>query len=217
MRRTLSIGLLTAVFCLGVTGQSLLAKPKKVKSGAMDICRFIDGGDYTIVNGTEVCCARERRGDEEEGQGTGPFYCVQCDPPGSNNCELWSGQGPPADGLNSLLLSVVVTQQQSIVTEQQRVSAQLGEILTRLGDLQSRADNVVAACAPPDLFPVPVEGSLPPSFCRGDGQGNLIVRVKNQGLAAAPASTLRVTFSTASGPCPWRLPRRPWAVAQSSI
>lgn len=57
-----------------------------------------------------------------------------------------------------------------------------------------------AACAPADLFPVPLPGSNPLDFCRTDEQGHLVVRVKNQGSVAAPASSVRVTFSTPSGP-----------------
>jgi len=49
---------------------------------------------------------------------------------------------------------------------------------------------------------VPVEGSAPPDYCRGPGDGSntLVVRVRNQGFADAGPSTLRVTFSTTSGP-----------------
>ena len=47
----------------------------------------------------------------------------------------------------------------------------------------------------PDLIPVP-DPNPGVGFCRGDGQGNLVVYVKNQGSAAAPASTTRVRFQT---------------------
>jgi hypothetical protein len=45
----------------------------------------------------------------------------------------------------------------------------------------------------PDLVPVsdPQPGV---GFCRGDGAGNLLVTVKNQGTAAAPASQTKVEF-----------------------
>jgi hypothetical protein len=47
----------------------------------------------------------------------------------------------------------------------------------------------------PDLIPVPSPLSAN-DFCRRDENGNLLVYVKNQGLAAAPASTTRVIFDT---------------------
>jgi subtilase family serine protease len=57
--------------------------------------------------------------------------------------------------------------------------------------------------------PVPPAGSSPPNFCRSDGKGSLIVRVKNQGSTPAPASNLRVTFSTLSGPVSADIPTPP--------
>ena len=43
----------------------------------------------------------------------------------------------------------------------------------------------------PDLVPVPDPQG---GFCKGDGKGNLVVTVRNQGSANAPASTTRVEF-----------------------
>lgn len=199
MYRGVLMAMIAALLCLAADVQPLLAVGRKVKSGAMDICRIIDGGAVVIVDGTEICCAKERRGDDEEGQGTGPHYCVQCDPPGSDNCEMWFG-GRRLDPALTIMLGSIRAGQEGILVEQERIRVGLAQVLAGLDNLQTRIDDVQAACAPPDLVPVPLPGSNPPDFCRGDEQGNLVVRVKNQGSTEAPASTLRVTFSTPSGP-----------------
>jgi hypothetical protein len=46
-----------------------------------------------------------------------------------------------------------------------------------------------------DLLPVP-DGPGPLGFCRRDSQGNLLVRIRNQGDADAPASTTTVEFGS---------------------
>ena len=50
----------------------------------------------------------------------------------------------------------------------------------------------------PDLVPLPTPGSIPPEgFCRRNDQGQLLVKVYNQGGAAA-ASKLRIIFGSAN-------------------
>jgi hypothetical protein len=89
----------------------------------------------------------------------------------------------------------------------ERVLATQQVILNKLADLGIKVDNlglnvleVEAACLPPDLIPVAQAGSFPPNYCVADADGNLLVRVMNQGRTDAPASTARVTFSTPAGP-----------------
>ena len=80
MLNTVLIRAFAAVLCLGLTAQSLFARP--VKHGTMDICATVDHGTVSTVDGVEVCCAHEINSDTGP---PGPFHCVQCDPPGSNN------------------------------------------------------------------------------------------------------------------------------------
>jgi len=66
MYKTVLIRVFAAVLCLGLTAQSLFARP--VKHGAMDICATVDQGTVSTVDGTEVCCAHERRRTERAGE-----------------------------------------------------------------------------------------------------------------------------------------------------
>jgi hypothetical protein len=205
MQKGASLAATAVLLCLTADVLPVHARPK-VKSGvsgAMDICKVIDGGQTTVTaDGTEVCCARETRGEEDPGHGTGPMYCVECYPAGSDNCTQWFG-GRFIDPLFTHMLQSVRADQAGILLEQERIRTDLHGILAGLGNLQSRIDDVQAACAPADLVlvpvPVPAASANPPNFCRGDGKGNLIVRVKNRGSTPAPASRLRVTFSTLTG------------------
>jgi hypothetical protein len=181
-----------AVLGGGVTARPLFAE--SVKHGAIDICHYIDGGEIKIVGGVEVCCAVITSGTE-----TGKMKCVLCDPPGSDNCEAWYADKVPTDHLTSLEV-VLAADQRAILEEQERVRINLDQVLAGLGNLQTRFDDVRTACSPADLLPVVPPGSAAADFCKGDDHGNLLVRVKNQGSMEAPASTLRVTFSSPSGP-----------------
>jgi len=59
-------------------------------------------------------------------------------------------------------------------------------------------DSVKGASAP-DLVPLPTPASTPPEgFCRRNDQGQLLVKIFNQGGADAPASKTRVQFGTAT-------------------
>jgi hypothetical protein len=98
--------------------------------------------------------------------------------------------------LRSLLRTIVATQV-TLADQQAKLLVDLSGIRADLGNLQNQMGDLQSACAPPDLVPVAVEGSAPPSYCRRDPSGNLIVRVKNQGSVDAIASTLRVTFQSA--------------------
>lgn len=190
--RTLLIGMFAAVLCGGVTARPLFAE--SVKHGAIDICHYIDGGEIVITGGVEVCCAVITSGTE-----TGRIKCVQCDPPGSDNCTAWYSGKASTDQLTSLV-GALVADQRAIFEEQQRVGTSLDQLLAGLGNLQARIHDVQAACSQADLLPVVFPGSAAADFCKGDDHGNLLVRVKNQGSIEAPASTLRVTFNTPSGP-----------------
>lgn len=136
MYRTVLIRVFAAVLCLGVTAQPLLAK--SVKHGAVDICYAIDGGTVTIIDGTEVCCAREW--GNVEGATLGPYYCVQCDPPGSDNCDMWQASKAPGDRVVNIL-------QTRTLAEQQGIRKDLIRVLTELDNLQTQIDK--GLCTPP--------------------------------------------------------------------
>ena len=66
---------------------------------------------------------------------------------------------------------------------------------TKLAYLGILAAVIFASCMP-DLIPVGrPDLTGPPSFCKINEKGYLIVTVKNQGTANAPASTTTVEFS----------------------
>src|SRR6185503_21084184 len=135
---------ITAVLLLCVAGAAAPAAAKPVKSGAMDICRIIDGGQTVVVDGTEVCCAHERRGDEDTGQGTGHYYCVECDQPGSDNCfESTERPGRP-DGIDTLLLRVLFAYSRDIRAEDEKIQESLTDVLGGLAQLQKRIEEVEA-------------------------------------------------------------------------
>jgi hypothetical protein len=190
--RTALIGMFAAVLCGGVTARPVFAR--SVSHGALEICNIIDGGWISLNGGVETCCATITSGTEK-----GRYKCVSCDPPGSDNCTEWYEGKTPTDELTSLV-NALVADQRAIFEEQQRVRTSLEQVLAGLGNLQARIDDVQAAYSPADLLPVALPGSAAADFCKGDDHGNLLVRVKNQGSIEAPASTLRVTFKTPSGP-----------------
>jgi uncharacterized coiled-coil protein SlyX len=100
----------------------------------------------------------------------------------------------------------VLRELHTILVNDQLVLAKLADLAIKLDDLQLKMDDVQTACLPPDLLPVPPNGGsplFPGNFCFVQvvgGQENLVVRVQNQGLTPAGASTLRVAFITPSGP-----------------
>jgi hypothetical protein len=114
----------------------------------------------------------------------------------------------PRRGEFEKFLSSIVATQGAILSTQQKVLVDLSGIVADLGKLQATLGDLHSACAPPDLVPLPREGSAPPDFCRtpADASNNLIVRVKNQGFSDAGPSTLRVTFTTTSGLKPVDVP-----------
>jgi hypothetical protein len=69
----------------GIAVASVVTEAEPVQTGAMDICKLIDGGETSIENTdagpAESCCATERLGDETYGR----EYCVVCIV-GTNSC-----------------------------------------------------------------------------------------------------------------------------------
>jgi hypothetical protein len=123
-----------------------------------------------------------------------------------------SARGFPGRVLRKL--RSIIEHQQTILANQQRILADQQTILANQDlqagiqqrilanqDLQATAGDVRGACAPPDLVPVPLD--VPPfGFCRVNSNGNLQVRVKNQGAAQAGNSTLLVSFHVNGGADP---------------
>ena len=69
------------------------------------------------------------------------------------------------------------------------------EVLNRLDQLIRQVSGLELACTTPDLVPLPLPGVTgPKGFCRLDAHGNLLVRVANQGGAAAGFFTTVVFF-----------------------
>jgi hypothetical protein len=135
----------TAILMLCIAAPAAPARAAKVKSGAMDICRIIDGGEYDASTGTEVCCGKEVRGDEDPGQGTGPAYCVVCDPPGSDDCETFTVGRP--GGMDPLLMRVLLAQNQGTIVRDEQLRAGLDQVLDALGRLETRLHAVQEACS----------------------------------------------------------------------
>jgi hypothetical protein len=121
MYRTVLIGVVATVLCLGVTAPLVFAK--QVKHGAVDICSVIDGGEVIVTNGTEVCCARVVGGTHE-----GQYYCVQCDPPGSDNCEEFTETKAPNDRLLTILVTTILAGQREIRNELDNLPAKIKEL-----------------------------------------------------------------------------------------
>jgi hypothetical protein len=144
MQKRVLMAVIAGMVCLAADVRPALAA--KVQSGAMDICRFFDGGTHMIVNGTELCCAHERRGDDEQGHGSGQYYCVECDPPGSNDCELSAEAGSPSNHINTILLRLIRAQQEGILVEQQGIRSDLNLVLAGLAKLEAQVDEVQDAC-----------------------------------------------------------------------
>ena len=47
-------------------------------SGAMDICKAVDGGEVTTNGDVESCCGQERTEYDDGIEIEGPEYCVSC-------------------------------------------------------------------------------------------------------------------------------------------
>jgi hypothetical protein len=121
MDRTDLLRVFVTMLCLALVAPPAFAKP--VQHGAMDICEVIDGGTVIVVDGTEVCCAREILFQDDVATVRGNFRCVQCDPPGSDNCEEWNASKAPPDRVVTLLLTSVLAQQREMRTELNNLSA----------------------------------------------------------------------------------------------
>jgi hypothetical protein len=199
MRRGVTFAVMIGVFMLAAL--VLGAFP----AGALPIASGAKCKSDWVNNPAALACFIQGEQDASNGvahphyvacTGAGEIFCCQDTASGGQNCEAVK-----TGGVNNLLATIVAMQGQILAT-QAKVIVDLKGIIASLGDLQIKVDDVRDACAPPDLVPVPIEGSDPPSYCRGDASGNLIVRVRNQGFSDAIASTLRVTFTTPTGPVP---------------
>ncbi len=120
MHRTVLLGVCAAVLCLGLTATPAFAR--RVMHGAMDICQINDSSQSWIDGaGTEVCCARDDRG---------VFFCVECDPPGSNNCDMWYETDPlkaPHDRIVSILLTRALEVQGAVRQQLDSLPAKIKE------------------------------------------------------------------------------------------
>ena len=123
MYRTVLLGVFATVMCLGVTASLVLAKP--VKHGAVEICSAIDGGEVIVVDGTEVCCSHVVGGTH-----AGEYYCVQCDPPGSDNCEEFTSGKAPNDRVLTILLTSILAGQREIRNELDSLPAKIKDFCT---------------------------------------------------------------------------------------
>jgi hypothetical protein len=140
MFRRVLISVCAAVLCLSVAAQSLYARP--VKHGTMDICATVDHGTVSTVDGVEVCCAHATNSDSGP---PGPYYCVQCDPAGSNNCETWTASKAPSDRLVSIIQAGILVERER--AEQRRIRKDLVRALIEVDNLQNRIN--AGMCAPP--------------------------------------------------------------------
>jgi hypothetical protein len=91
MNRIALLGLVTAVSCsLMVTPPASAKNDRPVLSGAMDICKIVDGGEVTVENGEEKCCAQEVTEYDDGHIDFGADYCVTC-AQGTDVCYISDG------------------------------------------------------------------------------------------------------------------------------
>jgi hypothetical protein len=131
MYRTVFPGLIITALCLALAAPVFAAR---VMHGAIDICEAIDGGavEPITISGSgrvgEECCARERVSDNEAVLGR--FYCVICDPPGSDNCVQEYASKAPGDQFATILLDRALTQQRTIRKALDDLPAKIKELCT---------------------------------------------------------------------------------------
>ena len=179
-----------------VFGDRAVAEPKKdpKSSKVGQACHVVAGGN----NGKSGTYTNDTDGLNCAGN-WGSTGCTSSDGKDNGNCKDGKREVGGGGG-NHDLLETILANQQRLLADQQTVIKKLGDLGIRIDNLQIKLGDVEAACLPPDLVPVAQPGSVPPNFCQTDGNGNLLVRVMNQGRTDAPASTARVTFSTPAGP-----------------
>ncbi|MGH8513229.1 MAG: hypothetical protein ACREV8_04685, partial [Gammaproteobacteria bacterium] len=68
-RISLGLAILIALAFAGPAAQA-----ERVMSGAMDICKAVDGGEVTINGDVESCCAQERVEYDDGFEIDGPVY-----------------------------------------------------------------------------------------------------------------------------------------------
>ena len=118
MYRTVMLRVGAAVLCLSVTATLAFATP--VKHGTMDICQTTDGSQSWIDGaGIEVCCMRDSQG---------VFSCVECDPPGSDNCDSWTESKAPGERVVTILVTRALEEQRAIRTELESLPAKIKEL-----------------------------------------------------------------------------------------
>ena len=91
MNRTVLFGIVTLVSGSLVVATPATAKDTKpVLSGAMDICKIVDGGEVTVEDGQEKCCAQEVTEYDNGHIDYGAEYCVTC-AQGTDVCYISDG------------------------------------------------------------------------------------------------------------------------------
>ena len=91
MNRTALFGIVTLVSgSLMIVAPAIAKDTKPVLSGAMDICKMIDGGTVTVENGQEKCCAQEVTEYDDGHIEYGAEYCVTC-AQGPDVCSISDG------------------------------------------------------------------------------------------------------------------------------
>jgi hypothetical protein len=91
----------SALFGLTVAGAA--AHAESVKHGALEICQVIDGGEVSVQNGVEACCAQVVTEYDSGHIDYGEKYCVACIE-GTDNCTYYpdAWRRSPKENLGSL-------------------------------------------------------------------------------------------------------------------
>lgn len=88
---------------------------RPVLSGAMDICKIVDGGTVTVENGQETCCAQEVTEYDDGHVDFGANYCVTC-AEGTDVCYITDGTTRNYTATNIKKLLKTTKQRQAPVT-----------------------------------------------------------------------------------------------------
>jgi len=104
MKRLPLMCVLAVLSCTAFAALAAAANGRPVMSGAMDICKAVDGGTTSVTDGIEACCAQEVTEYDNGHIEFGDQYCVAC-LQGTDNCTLYENMSrvPPMQQVKKAL------------------------------------------------------------------------------------------------------------------